>query len=223
VEHSHPATEAAREALDQLRGEGDLGNEEQRLPAVDPGSLGGRQVDLGLAAAGDAVEQQLRIGPDRGQRSALGRRQRARLLRRPPGAGGLGEQPAVDPLPGGGIGAARATAPDPGREHGPDALQEGHPVVVGHIPRQLQLVGQEERLAIRFRDLLQLDAGILVGQCDDVAPDHPAAEGDEHPVARHDLHTGRDPVGVVTAVERPRGLHRDLGEPGQEAGSLSYR
>jgi hypothetical protein len=87
--------------------------------------------------------------------------------------------------------------------------------VIGHVARQLQLMGQEERLAVGSLDLLQLDPGVLVGERDDVAPDRPPPEGDEHPMARHHLHPGWDTVGVVAAVEGTGRLNRNLGEPGQ--------
>ena len=60
------AGEAAFEAFHQLRGEGDLRDQHQRgFPLVD--NVGDRlQVDLGLAAAGHAMEKErdkpLRIG-----------------------------------------------------------------------------------------------------------------------------------------------------------------
>ncbi len=58
VQGDDPAAgEAAREALDQLRRQVDLGHQHQRLPAGGEHLLGGAQIDLGLAAAGDAVQQ----------------------------------------------------------------------------------------------------------------------------------------------------------------------
>ena len=58
VEHGDPlAREARREARDRLAGEADLGHQhEDAVPGAQHG-LGGAQVDLGLAAAGDAVQQ----------------------------------------------------------------------------------------------------------------------------------------------------------------------
>jgi hypothetical protein len=58
VEDGDLAGEAVGEAGDDLRGERDLGHEDERLP---PGADGGRrrpQVDLGLAGAGDAVQEE---------------------------------------------------------------------------------------------------------------------------------------------------------------------
>ena len=49
--------EAAFEALQPLRGEGDLGEQHQRLTALAEGFGDGFEVGLGLAGAGDAVEQ----------------------------------------------------------------------------------------------------------------------------------------------------------------------
>ena len=52
-----PRAEAAREAVDEGVGERDLGQDDQRLPA-GPQRVGNRlEEHLGLAAAGDAIEQ----------------------------------------------------------------------------------------------------------------------------------------------------------------------
>ncbi len=52
-----PAGEAAREAVDQLRRQVDLGDQHEGLAPGRERQAGGAQVDLGLAAAGDAVEE----------------------------------------------------------------------------------------------------------------------------------------------------------------------
>ena len=54
------AREALREARLQLRREVDLGHQHQRLAALRQGSVGGAQIDLGLAAAGGAMQQHRR-------------------------------------------------------------------------------------------------------------------------------------------------------------------
>ena len=60
------AAEARREAVHELAGERDLGQHDQRLPAPLQRARHGLEVDLGLAGAGDAVEQRdgeaLRVG-----------------------------------------------------------------------------------------------------------------------------------------------------------------
>jgi hypothetical protein len=50
------------EAGHRLRGEPDLGNEDDRPPALGQSRLNRREVDLGLARAGDAVQEQLAVG-----------------------------------------------------------------------------------------------------------------------------------------------------------------
>jgi hypothetical protein len=52
-----PTRETGREAGFELRRQVDLGHQHQGLAAVGQRALGGLQVDLGLAAAGDAVQQ----------------------------------------------------------------------------------------------------------------------------------------------------------------------
>ena len=54
--------EAAPEAIHRLRGEGDLGDEHDRAAAAGERLPGGLQVDLGLARAGHAVEEEGRRG-----------------------------------------------------------------------------------------------------------------------------------------------------------------
>ena len=54
------AAEAALEAVHELAGEGDLGQHDQHLPALRHGSRHRLEVDLGLAGAGDPVEQRHR-------------------------------------------------------------------------------------------------------------------------------------------------------------------
>ena len=49
--------EARRDAAFQLRREGDLGHQHQRLAATGEDGIDGTQIDLGLAATGDAVQQ----------------------------------------------------------------------------------------------------------------------------------------------------------------------
>ena len=80
--------EACLDPVEELGREGDLGQEHQRLAAAAQ-RLGHRlEVDLGLARAGDALEQRRRVGAgphrrgERGRRLGLRRRERQR-----PGAG----------------------------------------------------------------------------------------------------------------------------------------
>ena len=57
MQHAHPP-EPRPHAGHQLRRKGDLRHQYQRLFAVGDATLGGFQVDLGFAAAGDAVQQE---------------------------------------------------------------------------------------------------------------------------------------------------------------------
>ncbi len=60
VHHRHGVAEALDETPDDLRGEGDLGDEHDRPATLLERGGGGAQVDLGLARAGDAVQEPLR-------------------------------------------------------------------------------------------------------------------------------------------------------------------
>ena len=80
------AAEAGGEALEEGLGQRDFGEQDQRLPAL-PQRLGDRlEIDLGLARAGDAVEQEGRelAGVDRGAqlggRRSLGGLERGRIM-----------------------------------------------------------------------------------------------------------------------------------------------
>ncbi len=59
VQQRHRIAEAAPEAVDRLRRQRDLGDQHDRAQAALQRRLGGREVDLGLARAGDAVQQPL--------------------------------------------------------------------------------------------------------------------------------------------------------------------
>jgi hypothetical protein len=67
VQRVHRHAEAAAEALQGLRGQADLGHQHQRLLPRRQAIGDGVQVDLGLAAAGDAVEQRGREAAARAQ------------------------------------------------------------------------------------------------------------------------------------------------------------
>ena len=58
VQDGDAAVEAALEAADQLRGERDLRHQHQRALAGGQGDGDGLQIDLGLAASGDAVQEE---------------------------------------------------------------------------------------------------------------------------------------------------------------------
>ena len=75
MQHRDRHAEAFAKASHQLRREADLGHQHQCAPAVTQCALDGVQVNLGLAAAGDAVQQERRKtrvrGIDRGDRGRL--------------------------------------------------------------------------------------------------------------------------------------------------------
>ena len=82
MQHRHGVAEALAEARDDLRRQRDLGHEHEHAPVLRERVLGRAQVDLGLAGAGDAVQQQLlarRGGRDRGERLRLWPRELRRL------------------------------------------------------------------------------------------------------------------------------------------------
>jgi hypothetical protein len=78
VEHGQLVAEAAAQPRHDLVGQADLGDQHERLPAGAQRGPHSAQVDLGLAAARYAVEQE-RLG-SRGRDGSLDRLQRTRLI-----------------------------------------------------------------------------------------------------------------------------------------------
>ncbi len=64
--------EARGEARQRLRSHRDLGNEDDHPAAASKRLLGGGEIDLGLARAGDAVQEKLLAGPVQGGDDPLG-------------------------------------------------------------------------------------------------------------------------------------------------------
>ena len=135
VAHRQPPGKARREAPDHLRGQGDLGDQADRLPAEGQGGVDGRQVDLGLAAPGDA-EQEHRTVPaggdgleERRGRLPLRRRQQGRLEGRALGAGG------------------RQRGGDRARPAAPPGLRSGGAHPPGH--HRLDHLGQRRAVPVR--------------------------------------------------------------------------
>src|SRR4029078_11499120 len=58
VQHGHDAAQASHRRAHEEGRERDLGDEEQRAAALLQRALDGAEVDLGLSAAGDAVEKE---------------------------------------------------------------------------------------------------------------------------------------------------------------------
>ena len=84
VEDRHAVAEACPEAADRLWRERDLGDEDDHAEVAGERLGRGLQVDLGLPAAGRAVEQEVAAAlvvraPEPGQRTLLGGGQRLRL------------------------------------------------------------------------------------------------------------------------------------------------
>jgi hypothetical protein len=98
VEDGEALAEAGAEAGDRLRRQPDLRHQHDRAVAAGEGRLDRGQVDLGLAGAGDAVEEQLPIGArlpvesgdDSLRRRLLGSGRPRRLGRRDAGPGVAG-------------------------------------------------------------------------------------------------------------------------------------
>src|SRR5207244_867169 len=63
VEERDAVAEARAEAAKRLRGESDLGDEHDRAATRGEGGLAGADVDLGLAAAGGAGEEDVAAAP----------------------------------------------------------------------------------------------------------------------------------------------------------------
>ena len=98
MRHGDGVAEALDEARHRLRRQPDLGHEHDHAAALRERGLGGAQVDLGLAGAGDAVQEQRLVAcvarsrrrspraPRSGRRRAPARRRDGRRRRRGPGS-----------------------------------------------------------------------------------------------------------------------------------------
>ena len=190
-----------RDAGFELRREVDLGHQEQGLFAGGQRAFDEAQVNLGLAAAGDPVQQigletGARIeGVDLSQNRALlgrefGRRRRRRPFRRP-SAARLG----------------RVDATQTGRQRRQHHLAKRCLIVVGAELAQREPVRRQARqFAADALDLAQLLKGMIArrGQVDDDADARPTAERHAHPptdVVGGQRLAGRNAV-IEDAVER---------------------
>ena len=79
MENAHPAPEAPAELAHELRRQRHFGNQHQRLPSRFASGGRASQIDLGLPARGDAVEEQRRESS--GARGLVHRTHRRALLR----------------------------------------------------------------------------------------------------------------------------------------------
>ena len=97
VEDGDPVAEALAEPAERLWRQRDLGDEDDRAPAADERGVAGADVDLGLAAAGRAREQDVATGVFRPVQELLDPCERARLRLRQPLGCGLGGKRVARP------------------------------------------------------------------------------------------------------------------------------
>ena len=125
VQHRHRHREPAAEAVQQLRRQADLRHQHQALLAGIQAFPDAAQVDLGLAAAGDAVEQEAAEaggGRDGGHGLGLARGQRRGIVC----CGRNGFQDRSEPAPGDPAPRdERIDRPPPGRAPGSPAARPG--------------------------------------------------------------------------------------------------
>jgi len=127
VEQRDPRAEAGPEAAHRLRGECDLGHEDDRAETTVERGGTGLEVDLGLTASGRAVEQ---VAAAAGVHRLDDRRHRGRLLRRQLRGRGLPDQPR------GRLSALAAPGP-PARCDQLERASRRRAVVAGEPERQL--------------------------------------------------------------------------------------
>ncbi len=146
VEQRDPGVEVGAQPIDERQRERDLGDQHERRAAGLERRGDGLDVDGGLAAAGDAVEQERsrRVGRDRGpdplDRIHLGRQEVA-----------AGRSSAAKPRRPSGQGSARPLA-DIGCRKTPsdEAGQRGVPVVTRELGRRESIGGSLGKLGERF-------------------------------------------------------------------------
>ena len=132
MEDGEAVAEAGAEARDGLRGEADLGDEDDRAPAAGERRLDRGQVDLGLARAGDPVQELLARAAGRPVERRDDGLDRARLLgqelRR------LARAPREAPAARPACRAAPFAHPGPRRQDQPQAAR-GRRAVLARRPR----------------------------------------------------------------------------------------
>ena len=218
MQHRQPARESGGEAPDCLRGERDLRHQDQALAALSQHIIEQAQVDLGLAAAGDAMEQKdIGLVSGEGYRDPLRRRLLCRLQADGSHRGhgtGLPQDATLPP-------SLHGSADDrthPRRHDGADHLVQRHQVMRGHEAGQLDKHRRQHRLGIEQRlDRLELeDVGRLLQGVDE-SGHGPFSEGHPHPMA--DLDHSRQRIGdrvVEEAGLTPDArLDRDLRDSAQ--------
>ncbi len=180
VQHADARAEAAAELAHHLRPQRHLRHQHQGLPAGGAHALGGAQVELGLAAGGDAVEQQgckaaaleralhapHRVALPGGEGDALGHGQACHRVGRRGAAGAAGREPF-----------------QPAGECRGQHLAPRGQVVVGDPAREGQHMGAEHRGAEHRADPLHRGPGrerVVARALDHEAPARPPAERHLH-------------------------------------------
>ncbi len=190
VEHADAVAEAAAERMDDLVRQRDLGHEDEHAPAAGDRGPRRREVDLGLAAAGHAVEQEGGVGArverarDRLAGRLLGRGQAMRAHRAGAADGardarlaGHADGRAAGLLARAAAAEALESAGQRRREHAADRRQ----VVVGDPGAQAKEVGREDDvIADHPEDRLDAGAVGLARGLDDEAPALARAERATH-------------------------------------------
>ena len=224
MQDGKPARETHGEAADGLRRERDLGHQDQRLPAGREYLVEQRQVDLRLAAPGDAVqEEHLRLLPGDGDTDPFPRRQLRRLE-----LDGRGNRHRIRLLED----PALATALDCPAHHGADSrrhdrtnhLVERHEVMRRDEAGQLHEHGGQHRLGIDHRlDRFQLQHRRRLVQGIDESGHRSLAEGDPDAVADLDQpdQLARDGIVEQAAMAADACIDRDLRDLADRG--LSYR
>ncbi len=220
VEHRHRVAEALLETGDDLSRQRDLRHEHDRRASLLERRRGRPQVDLGLARARHAVQQQPALSlPSIVAQRVEHRFERGPLVRAQRGRLGPGDSHCGVLRRGDGSAAAPAQAArGAGRDHQRQRAREGRAVLGGHPSRELdQLRGHARgEQADRLGEPLGRDLA-AVGQADDDAEQPPVGEGHHQQRAELDLAPQLFAQGVVEGpAQRSRG--RDRLDPGDRRG-----
>ncbi len=208
MEHAHAPAEAGAKRRHHLGPERDLGHQHQRLPARLARRVRGAQVDLGLAARGDAVEQQRGEAAARDGRLDLERR--TTLFGREPVRLGQRQRHdrVLDRL------EARPAAGEtlePARKGRGQHLPQRRQVVLRDPARQLEQVRGHERWrehGTQGLDALERGRGLQLDQ-----ESAPRAAAKRHLDLHAGQRTGSERLGDAVGEGLPDGKgKRDLGE-----------
>ena len=218
VQDGDRGVQASPYTLDQLGRQRDLRHEQQDAQSIGQRSLRRGQIDLRLAACDHAVQEGHRVGPDHLQGGALLFVQ-LDVLRGWGRAGRQLEEAGMPPLPARSFRSGRPGAPNSRREHGSDALDQRHPVVVGDQTRERHLVRQQQRIGPGRFDRLGLDARLLGAQRHDESVGAATPKRHRHTVPGNQVDSFRHLVCVGLARDPAGGLHRHFRVEGQPTSS----